>query len=163
MTLIELKELLELHREKQLTFEYASGAFTEPDFHITEIKKCAIEAVNCGGGLEYWNESILQLWENPFATEIQRPMTAEKALSIIRKVEKAHPLHDDSLVRFEYGNHRFHTCVQSVSATTSNARMLILSLGEVKADCKDKEACGIAVPVSKLKSSKNCTPGSGCC
>ena len=90
--------------------------------------------------MEYWNESIIQLWENPYATEIGRPMTTEKALGIIRKVEKEHPLQEDSLIRFEYGNQKFHTCVQSVSSATANYRALILSLGEVKADCKDKEA-----------------------
>ena len=88
MTLTELKDLLEKHRGKQLVFEYTSGAFTDPDFHITEIKKCAIEAVNCGGGVEYWNESIIQLWENPHAPKIGKPMTTKKALGIIRKVEK---------------------------------------------------------------------------
>jgi hypothetical protein len=53
MTLSELKDLLDANRGKQLIFEYTAGAFTDPDFHITEIKKCAIEAVNCGGGVEY--------------------------------------------------------------------------------------------------------------
>jgi hypothetical protein len=53
MTLSELKDLLDTNRGKQLIFEYTAGAFTDPDFHITEIKKCAIEAVNCGGGVEY--------------------------------------------------------------------------------------------------------------
>ena len=163
MTLSELKDLLEANRGKQLIFEYTAGAFTDPDFHITEIKKCAIEAVNCGGGVEYWNESIIQLWENPYATEIGRPMTTEKALGIIRKVEKEHPLKEDSLLRFEYGNQKFHTCVQSVSSATANDRALILSLGEVKADCKDKEACGIVVPAAEAQSSTKCAPGSGCC
>ena len=163
MTLSELKDLLDANRGKQLIFEYTAGAFTDPDFHITEIKKCAIEAVNCGGGVEYWNESIIQLWENPYATEIGRPMTTEKALGIIRKVEKEHPLQEDSLIRFEYGNQKFHTCVQSVSSATANDRALILSLGEVKADCKDKEACGIVVPAAEAQSTTKCAPGSGCC
>lgn len=113
MTLIELKDLLDANRGKQLIIEYTAGAYTDPDFHITEIKKCAIEAVNCGGGVEYWNESIIQLWENPYAT--------------------------------------------------TNDRALILSLGEVKADCKDKEACGIVVPAAEAQSTTKCAPKSGCC
>ena len=39
MTLSELKDLLDANRGKQLIFEYTAGAFTDPDFHITEIKK----------------------------------------------------------------------------------------------------------------------------
>lgn len=53
---------------------------------------------------------------------------------------------------FEYGNKRFHTCIQSVQATFQNERALILSLGEVKADCKDKEACGIIIPENATNS-----------
>ena len=91
-------------------------------------------------------------------------MTTEKALGIIRKVEKEHPLQADSLLRFEYGNKKFHTCVQSVSSTVSNDRALMITLGEVKADCKDKEACGIQVPTDTAASISNkCVPGTGCC
>lgn len=47
MTLIELKDLLDANRGKQLIFEYTTGAFTDPDFHITEIKKCAPKSGCC--------------------------------------------------------------------------------------------------------------------
>jgi hypothetical protein len=163
MNLNEFKTLLDEHTGKTLTFKYTKGGYVDPDFHITEIKKCAIEAVNCGGGTEYWDETIIQLYENPYATEMGDPMTTKKALEIIQRVEKERPLIHDSLLRFEYGNQKFHTCIQSVSAVTSDASKLVVSLGEVKADCKDKEACGISVTPDRVQEKVKCAPGSGCC
>lgn len=155
----ELIELLEKNSSKQLIFEYLSGAFTESDYHITEVKNISIEAINCGGGVETWNETVIQLWENPYSTEIGTTMKTDKALQILERVQRQRPLNVEAEVRFEYGNKRFHTCIQSVKEITQNSRALIVSLGEVKADCKDKEACGIEIPVSESK----CAPGSGCC
>lgn len=155
----ELIELLEKNSSKQLIFEYLSGAFTESDYHITEVKNISIEAINCGGGVETWNETVIQLWENPYSTEIGTTMKTDKALQILELVQRQRPLNVEAEVRFEYGNKRFHTCIQSVKEIAQNSRALIVSLGEVKADCKDKEACGIEIPVSESK----CAPGSGCC
>ncbi|CAI8239951.1 MAG: Uncharacterised protein [Flavobacteriaceae bacterium] len=86
-------------------------------------------------------------------------MKTDKALQILERVQRQRPLNVEAEVRFEYGNKRFHTCIQSVKEIAQNSRALIVSLGEVKADCKDKEACGIEIPVSESK----CAPGSGCC
>ena len=155
----ELIELLEKNSSKQLIFEYLSGAFTESDYHITEVKNISIEAINCGGGVETWNETVIQLWENPYSTEIGTTMKTDKALQILELVQRQRPLNVEAEVRFEYGNKRFHTCIQSVKEIAQNSHALIVSLGEVKADCKDKEACGIEIPVSESK----CAPGSGCC
>ena len=159
MTTNELIDLLNENLSKQLIFEYQSGAFTQPDYHITEVKNISIEAINCGGGVETWNETIIQLWENPFSTELGTTMKTDKALQILERVQSERPLNGKAEVRFEYGNKRFNTCIQSVKEIAENNRALIISLGEIKADCKDKEACGIEIPVTESK----CAPGSGCC
>jgi hypothetical protein len=158
----ELFDLLEQSNSKALVFEYAGGAFTQPDYHITEVKNLKVEAINCGGGVENWNETVIQLWENPYSTEVGATMSTKKALRILKKVDAERALDRSAEIRFEYGNKRFHTCIQSVQATFQNERALILSLGEVKADCKDKEACGIIVPENATNSG-GCAPGSGCC
>ena len=155
----ELFDLLHENRSKQLIFEYQTGAFTQPDYHITEVKNISIEAINCGGGVETWNETVIQLWENPYSTELGKTMKTDKALQILERVKSERPLNGEAKVRFEYGNKRFHTCIQSVKEIAQNNRALIISLGEIKADCKDKEACGIEIPVTESK----CAPGSGCC
>jgi len=155
----EFIELLEENLSKQLIFEYQTGAFTQPDYHITEVKNISIEAINCGGGFETWNETVVQLWENPYSTELGTTMGTDKALQILERVQSERPLNGVAEVRFEYGNNRFHTCIQSVKEIAQNNRALIISLGEIKADCKDKEACGIEIPVTESK----CSPGSGCC
>jgi hypothetical protein len=123
------------------------------------VKNISIEAINCGGGVETWNETVIQLWENPHSTELGTTMKTDKALQILERVQSERPLNGKAEVRFEYGNKRFHTCIQSVKEIAENSRALIISLGEIKADCKDKEACGIEIPVTESK----CAPGSGCC
>ncbi len=155
----ELIALLNENSSKQLIFEYQKGAFTQPDYHITEVKNLSIEAINCGGGVESWNETVIQLWENPYSTELGPTMKTDKAFQILERVQREKPLNGEAEARFEYGNSRFHTCIQSVKEIAYTDRALIISLGEVKADCKYKEACGIEIPLSESK----CSPGSGCC
>lgn len=158
----EFLELLASHQDKSLLFEYTPGKFVGANYHITEVKHISIDSVNCGGGTEDWNETIIQLWESPVEKEKAAYMTTYKALSILKKVGRTQAYKPDAKLKFEYGNQTFHTAQLPVSDLELNGKQLIVKLAIEKTDCKAKEACGIPETIV-AEQEACCAPGSGCC
>lgn len=153
--------LLQEHSEKQLLFAYHNQDLVALNYHITEVKNLTIEAVDCGGSFDSWKETLVQLWESPADAPSNTAMSCLKALGILQKVAKIKPLERAAELKFEYGNSQFHTANLPVKHYTVTQKALLISLGETKADCKAKEACGIPEVVETENNS--CVPGSGCC
>ena len=158
----EFLSLLKDHTEKQLLFEYRPGALVGTNYHITEIKNITIDSVDCGAGVDFWKETIIQLWESPQEQEKKEYMTAYKALAILNKVDGIKPMEKEVEVKFEYSNATFHTAQLFVLSYSIKDQELIFHLGVEKTDCKAKETCGIPEP-SKESVISACAPGSGCC
>ncbi|MCC8424939.1 DUF6428 family protein [Mucilaginibacter sp. UR6-11] len=165
-----------------LQFQYADGKMVDPSFHITEIKQAVITAVDCGGMVNRWTETIVQLYE-PAVNDQERSMTAAKALSIINIVEKSLQLDPDGIVKIEFGNTGFDARQMLPNDIVINKENLLVDLRADTVQCKaierggscgtnDKnEACCTTETVAKPKVQlKNlvaatavCTPGAGCC
>ena len=157
----EFLELLAENQDKSLLFEYNPGKFVGANYHITEVKNMTIASVNCGGGTEGWNETIIQLWESPTEKDKTVFMSTYKALSILKKVGRIKPYELDAEVKFEYSNPAFHTAQLFVSDYDLVDRKLIVKLAVEKTDCKAKDICG--VPETIEETQEACAPGSGCC
>ena len=157
----EFIQLLAEHQGKSLLFEYAPGMLVGTNYHITEVKHVAIDAVDCGAGVDFWRETIIQLWESP--SELGKPnyMSAYKALGILKKVGSMKSYTLDAPVKIEYGNSTFHTTQLSVSDYEIREGQLLIKLQVEATDCKAKEACGITEIAAGEANS--CAPGSGCC
>lgn len=162
MTTNEFLELLGNHKDKSLLFEYKPGNFVGANYHITEIKNTTIDSVDCGAGVDFWKETIIQLWESPNEADKTEYMSAYKALGILNKVDRIKPMVKDAEVRFEYSNANFHTAQLFVDDFSWNDSKLIFRLAAKKTDCKAKETCGIPLEV-ETTSQNSCAPGSGCC
>jgi hypothetical protein len=132
------------------------------NYHITEVKHIAVDSVNCGGGTEKWDETIIQLWESPLEKEKKSYMSTYKALSILKKVGRVKQYEPDAETKFEYGNKTFHTAQLLVNDFELKDKNLIIKLASQKIDCKDKESCGIP-EIPTLEQEVSCAPGSGCC
>lgn len=158
----EFLELLGNHKDKSLLFEYKPGAFVGANYHITEIKNTTIDSVDCGAGVDFWKETIIQLWESPTELDKTEFMSAYKALGILNKVDSIKPMVKDAEVRFEYSNANFHTAQLFVDDFSWNDNKLIFRLAAKKTDCKAKETCGIPIEV-EASTQNSCAPGSGCC
>ena len=91
-----------------LTFEYAPGKFISETYHITEVKNVSIDSVDCGGNPDSYKQTIVQLWV-PSAEKPRKPWTAEKALSILKKVDKMTTIQGDTEIFFEFGNDEIRT------------------------------------------------------
>lgn len=157
----EFLNLLKENQSKNLLFEYNVGKLVAPNYHITEVKNITVDSVDCGAGVDFWKETVIQLWESPEEKEREYMLT-DKALSILNRVDSIKPMERDVEVKFEYSNPNFHTAQLFVNDFTVDDDRLIMRLGVEKTDCKAKETCGVPVEVNAEEATA-CAPGSGCC
>jgi len=158
----EFLSLLKENPNKSLLFEYKEGQFVGANYHITEIKNITIDSVDCGAGVDFWKETIIQLWESPDEHEKEEYMSAYKALGILNKVDNIKPMEREVEVKFEYSNANFHTAQLFVADFTIDENKLVMKLSIEKTDCKARETCGVPVAVEANEAS-SCAPGGGCC
>lgn len=165
----ELFSILEANKDKALLFEYAPNEFVAANYHITEVKHIAIDAVDCGAQTDSWNETVIQLWESPLEKHKIEHMSVIKALGILKKVGKMKSYDMDAEVKFEYSNTTFHTAQLFVNDFETHNNQLILKLAVEKTDCKAKSLCGVPEKVVEIaekvvgKVEKCCGANSGCC
>jgi len=171
------KSMLEQYPDLHLHFQYETGRFVHPSFHITEIRQAPIVSVDCGGIMNKWTEVIVQLWEPPLK-EADRSMQVEKALEIVNLVEKLLPLNPDAIVKIEFGNSTFDTRQMYPGELLAEGGSFIINLVPDFTQCKalsrnqscgtvtaDASACG---QVSEKKEFEYiqpavCKPDTGCC
>jgi len=154
-------ELLKDNARKKLGFEYRKGSFLRTDYHITEVKNIKIQATDCGGRQDAWEETVIQLWEAPQVASDAPQMRARKALSILERVAEQQPLKGETLLKFEYGNKEFHTSQLLVEGYRTEGDELMIILAPEHTTCKARDLCG--VPEIEEVAEPGCTPGSGCC
>ncbi|MDR6302026.1 DUF6428 family protein [Mesonia maritima] len=170
MNTAEFLKELEKQPTANLLFEYKEGNFVRADFHLTEIKNVDFDTVDCGGVQNKWQETHVQIWENPIP-EPQHSVRAKKAIEIFELVDKIRPINNAVDLKFEYGNKNFHTAVLPVREIQHKENLIVVKLGEENTTCKAKDrartpeekelACCAPVSVSEEKST--CSPNSGCC
>lgn len=164
------KATLEQYPELTLQFQYTEGKWVDASYHITEIKQAPIVSVDCGGVMNTWTEVIVQLWE-PSVQDSERAMQVNKALSIVKLVEKSLPLNPLAVVKIEFGNSQFDTRQMYPGEFLMDGDNLIVNLSPDFTQCKAitrGESCGTtdsgeeccATGVTK---EPVCIPGGGCC
>ena len=158
----EFLSLLENHKDKSLLFSYEPGKWVGANYHITEVKHIKIDSVDCGGGTDAWNETLIQLWESPSEIGKRDYMSTFKALAILKKVGKMKPYDMNAEVKLEYSNDHFHTAQLYISSFETVRSELHLHLSVYKTDCKAKDVCTLPEPVSQTADAC-CSPSSGCC
>lgn len=158
----EFLEVLNQHKNKELLFEYTIGHFVGANYHITEIKNITVDSVDCGAGVDFWKETIVQLYESPEELDKTEFMTADKALAILNRVDAIKPMVKDAEIKLEYSNANFHTAQLFVNDVVWNDTRIIIKLAVEKTDCKAKETCGVPVE-AEATSQNSCAPGTGCC
>lgn len=160
----ELFEILNDNKGKALLFQYAPNALVGANYHITEVKHVRIDAVDCGAGVDSWNETIIQLWESPLELGKTNFMKVEKALSILEQVGKMKAYDPNAVVKIEYGNSVFHTAQLFIDVVKPRENQVMIKLAVAPTDCKAKELCGIPEMITVEGATGNsCAPGSGCC
>lgn len=160
----ELFNLLKEHSNKALLFGYNETQLVALNYHITEVKHTTIKAVDCGGQMDQWNETIIQLLE-PNSYNGEPAMSCFKASGILNKVGNIAAYDLDAVVKFEYGNKNFHTAHLPVDQVLVGDDKIIIQLKTDITQCKAADACGLSLDelVSTKSNDSSCAPGSGCC
>ena len=159
----ELLNSLKENDQKALLFEYQENKFAGTNYHLTEVKNVTFETVDCGGKVNNWKESHIQLWESPTEVGKEYYITTDKALAILERVNNINPLWLETEVKVEFGNTEFHTSVLSVDSIISEDNKLIVKLFTNETQCKAQEECGVLVEETVEDSTECCAPSSGCC
>lgn len=160
---MKTKEFLNILRNnsgKELLFEYQTDKFVKKNYHITEVKNITIHSVDCGGSSNNWQETVVQLWENPLEALNRAAMNTEKALKIFDRVNDIRPLLLETEIKIEYGNSDFHTGHLQIHEVKENDQSIIVKLHSDKTQCKASDLC--CDPDEKVYDSKQSTK-TACC
>lgn len=151
----EFLDLLSTHAGKELLFEYAPDAYVSKAYHITEVKNVYFDSVDCGGNMHSERQTVVQLWVNP-QEQKNKYMEADKALSILNKVDQVKALHRPAELFLEYGDKKLPTSNYSIKSIEVDDEKVILKLYVQPTACK---------PILSLQTvaDSSCGPGSKCC
>jgi hypothetical protein len=121
----------------QLMFVDLAGHAVHSGYHLTEIKAALFETVDCGGQINQWRETILQLWVPQDADD--QSMTAKKFLKIFDKVSGMVPLDFDAEIRVEYGDKNFFPSIYRVRSVMHEQDETSVLLEPPTTTCKARD------------------------
>lgn len=131
-------ETLHNHATKPLRFVVAGEQRIPNDFHVTEIKKVSVDALDCGGNHAQWQELVVQLW-SPEGKNDVIAMTAGKFVAILEKMAAVELL-DSPTVRFEYGDATSPAVQYNLGTLHGSDTALEISLEPPYVACKPRLA-----------------------
>jgi len=120
-----------------LLFVDRAGHVVHRDYHLTEIKAASFDTVDCGGQVNHWRETIVQLWVPEHAEPTY--MTAGKFVKIFDKVSHMVPLDTEAEVRIEYGDENFFPSIYHVRAVMQERDATHVLLEPPTATCKARD------------------------
>ena len=135
MNTAQLLSALDAHSGKSLIFVGPDGRRIPSDYHITEVKSLTIESVDCGGRSSSDAQTVTQLW-SPAGDDSTKPLTVDKALKIMKRVDNVRALNRDAEALFEWGDSELRTAVCYVADAEVSGSELRLTLGVRQPVCK---------------------------
>lgn len=147
MKYAEFASALARNPNDELVFEFGGMAIRR-GYHLTEVLRLTVDAIDCGGAMDRWTETVLQLVEAaPGASE--RVMSAAKAAGILQRSHEQIPLPAQSEVVLEFraeamaAAQRFH--VSSV-LPSADGQLRVVTVGtgtQCKAAQRSQSVCGV--------------------
>ena len=160
-------DALQPHLERPLIFDLGSGKRVPVGYHVTEIKAVDLQTVDCGGVVNTWKETVVQLWRSDLEPDTSY-MTAGKFLKIVRAVVSNIALEHSSELRFEYGDDGQPAVNYTVSRLEPTSEGLTVHLEWIGVRCKALDrvsAARVGAGLSELtvlEGSGSCAPGGDC-
>jgi hypothetical protein len=136
--------------QNRLLFIDANGNQVHAGYHLTELKAASVDAVDCGGRVNHWPETIVQLWvpANPAGDY----MTCAKFLKIFDQVRGMIPLTVDAEIRVEYGGENFFQSTYHVRSVTRDQNMTRVLLAPPQTTCKVRDRRVAGSPATEAQS-----------
>ena len=127
--------------QNQLTFVDTYGHTIHAGYHLTELKAASFETGDCGGQVNQWQETVVQLWV-PEDTDGEY-LGSAKFLKIFDKVSGMIPLNFEAEMRIEYGDQNFFPSIYHVRSVTREGEMTQVLLEPPATTCKarDRHSC----------------------
>jgi len=123
--------------QNRLLFIDANGNQVHAGYHLTELKSALVDTVDCGGRVNHWPETIVQLWVP--ASPGEDYMTSAKFLKIFDKVRDLIPLTVDAEIRVEYGDENFFPSTYHVRSVTRDQNTTRVLLAPPQTTCKARD------------------------
>jgi hypothetical protein len=120
--------------ENRLLFVNRNGDTVHAGYHLTELKASSFQTVDCGGQLNNWKETIVQLWVPTDADSDY--MTVAKFLQIFDKVRGMIPLDLEAEIRVEYGDENFFPSTYYAKSISNQREMTRVLLEPPETTCK---------------------------
>jgi hypothetical protein len=124
-------------QNKGLIFTNSDGDAVHPGYHLTEIKAALFDAVDCGGQVNRWPETIFQLWVPENADSVY--MKADKFVRIYEKVRRSIPLDENAEARVEYGDENFFPSLYKIDSISVDKNALRVLLQPPGTTCKARD------------------------
>jgi hypothetical protein len=126
---------------------------------LTELKAASFNTVDCGGRVNQWNETVVQLWVPPLPDDDY--MTSAKFLNIHDKVRGLVPINLDAEIRVEYGDENFFPSTYHVRSIIheSNTTRVLLEPPATTCKARDRRIAASRVPAT----SSCCAATESCC
>ncbi len=137
MTTKEFVSRLRAAPQNRLLFVDAEGNTVHAGYHLTELKAASFDTVDCGGQINRWDETIVQLWVPADADGDY--MSAGKFLKIFDKVQGLVALKFDAEIRVEYGDENFFPSTYHVHSLTHDRDTTRVLLEPPAPTCKARD------------------------
>ena len=154
----EFIEKLQAALENRLFFVDRDGNTIHAGYHLTELKAASFQTVDCGGHLNNWTETVVQLWVPSEADDDY--MTARKFLQIFDKVRGMIPLDLAAEIRVEYGDANFFPSIYHIGSVTLDQHATRVLLVPPATTCKARDRRVTAVTP---ESERCCVKAGSCC
>lgn len=155
-TLPEFIAALKDHADAPLVFS-ANEMRIRAGYHVTELKHAAVKSVDCGGNLDAWDETIVQLLDGHGADS---HMTAGKFSEISRRSQGAIPNLENGRLRFEYAPQNGPTQVFTVGQVDAGNNSVLVQLSAEHVACKPAQSIvGCCGANAKIAQSSSCGAG----
>ncbi|HET9418549.1 MAG TPA: DUF6428 family protein [Chthoniobacterales bacterium] len=142
--------------DQPLLFVDLAGHVVHRGYHLTEIKAASFDTVDCGGQVNHWRETIVQLWVPEHAEATY--MTAGKFLKIFERVSGMVPLDTEAELRIEYGDENFFPSIYHVRAVTYDGDTTRVLLEPPSMTCKarDRRVASASEPCCETTAASCC-------
>ena len=161
-------DALQTQLERPLIFDLGGGKRVPVGYHVTEIKALNLQTVDCGGVVNAWKETVVQLWRSDLEPDTSY-MTAGKFLKIVRAVVGNIALEQGSNLRFEYGDDGQPAVTYTVERLEPTSEGLIVHLEWIGVRCKALDRVSAARAEAGLSEltvleggGGSCSPGGAC-
>ena len=145
---------------KPLIFVDLDGRAIQSGYHLTELKAARFDTVDCGGQINRWQETIVQLWV-PSNADYEY-MTAAKFLKILDKVRAMIPLDLEAEIRVEYGDENFFPSTYQIRSVAHDRDATRVLLEPPATTCKARDRRAASSSVTDLQPC--CAPkAESCC